>query len=112
MVDDEQLVVELIQSHLEKSGYEHFAFQNVWQALAFFRQNSKSIDLALIDLALPIMTGDQLARQLKEIAPDLPIIVITGHVEVKEIDGNINRIMYKPISQHDLIDAIEQLIGH
>ncbi len=111
VVDDDPLFEELIQGQLKQAGYEHLSFETPLQALAFFRQNYKGVDLAIIDLALPFIDGSELARKLREIAPGLPILLITGHVEAKNINGNISRVMYKPLTRDELVKAIEDLTG-
>ncbi len=110
VVDDDPIYEEMIDLQLEQSGYEHLSFGTPLQAMAFFRQNPQSIDLAIVDLALPFIGGDELARKLREIAPGLPILLITGHVEAKNIDGNVNRVLYKPVAREELITAVRELI--
>ncbi len=111
VVDDEPMVEEIIKTHLENAGYENLCFENSLQAMLFFRQNRNRIDLAIIDVVMPIMTGDQMARKMYEIAPDVPIIAITGHCEFRKIENNIKKIIYKPFTREELIHAVEELIG-
>ncbi len=110
VVDDDPIYEEIIDIQLEEAGYEHLSFETPLQAMAFFRQNSKCIDLAIVDYALPFMAGDELARKLREIAPDLPILIVTGHIEAKKIDGNISKVMYKPLLRAEFIHAVEELL--
>ena len=112
VVDDDPLVKEMIKGHLESAGYDNLCFENSLQAMLFFRQNYKRIDLAIIDLVMPLMTGDEMAKKIHEIAPDSPILGITGHPEMKKINGNIKKIMYKPIMREELIRAVEELTSH
>ncbi len=110
VVDDDPVYEEIINIQLEQAGYEHLSFETPLQAMAFFRQNFKAIDLAIIDLVLPFMGGDDLARKLREIVPDLPILLITGHLEAKDIGGNVTRVMYKPLTREEFIRAVDELL--
>ncbi len=110
VVDDDPIYEEIIGIQLEEAGYEHLSFETPLQAMAFFRQNSKCIDLAIIDLVLPFMGGDELAKKLREIAPDLPILFVTGHIELKNIISTISKVMYKPLLRAEFIHAVEELL--
>ncbi len=110
VLDDEQMIEQMIQVHLQRQGYEHVSFNDPIKAMAFFRQNYKGIDLAIIDLTMPAMTGGQVAQEMCEIAPTLPVILLTGRLEAN-VDGNVNKIIHKPFTKQELIEAVEKLIG-
>ncbi len=110
IVDDDPIYEEIINIQLEQAGYEHLSFETPLQAMAFFRQNFGAIDLAIIDLVLPFMGGDDLARKLREVAPDLPILLITGHLEATNIGGDVTMVMYKPLRREEFVRAVEELL--
>ena len=78
VVDDEELLTTLYKDMLEKQGYEVTVCNCGLSALQLFRRSPKKFDLLLTDQAMPKMTGEQLARQIVKIRPDLPILMITG----------------------------------
>jgi CheY-like chemotaxis protein len=79
--------------------------------MAFFNENYSGIDLAIIDLIMPGMTGVQMAARIRRLEPDFPIIVMIGAIETDTIDHNVTRFLHKPIMKAELFEAIESLIG-
>ncbi len=78
LVDDEEPILRLEKMILERLGYRVQARNNGIGALGAFGADPRSFDLVITDMAMPRMTGDQLAEQLMAINPDIPIILITG----------------------------------
>ena len=91
------MVEEMIEAHVGDLGCEHVSFNDPLSAMAFFRHNYKNIDLAVIDLTMPGMTGNQMAQEMYEMAPDLPIILMTGYLTVDSINLNVSLLLHKPI---------------
>lgn len=63
-------------------------------------------DLLITDFSMPRMTGGQLARAARELFPDLPILLTTGHIELPDDGGLDLPCLSKPYSQRDLQAAI------
>jgi signal transduction histidine kinase/ActR/RegA family two-component response regulator len=98
LVDDEQDIVETTRDVLERLGYEVSIATNAHAAIESFRREGGSIDLAILDFSLPEMTGLELARQLKDIRPDMPIILATG------FSGAVDRSRLRAAGVGDLVD--------
>ena len=111
VVDDESMVEEIIEAHVGDLGCEHASFNDPLSAMAFFRHNYKNIDLAVIDLTMPGMTGNQMAQEMYEMAPDLPIILMTGYLTVDSINPNVSLLLHKPILKAELIEAMKRFLG-
>ncbi|MBA4369461.1 MAG: hybrid sensor histidine kinase/response regulator [Desulfobacterium sp.] len=84
-VDDEESLVELAQKLLERLGYKVEAKTNPAEALRLFQEKSDKFDLVITDMAMPVMTGDRLLKEITKIKPNIPIILCTGHSD--RIDG-------------------------
>ncbi len=78
-VDDEETIVHLQKSFLERHGYEVVGFTSSVDALDHFRKTRNSWDLMITDQTMPQMTGEKLVREVLKIRPDLPIIICTGY---------------------------------
>ena len=89
LIDDEQMILEVACSMLEKLGYRVVAANGGPQALEAMRRAGEEIDLAILDLIMPGMDGIQVFDRLKEIRPDLPVIASSGY----SIDGQAEAIM-------------------
>ncbi len=114
LVDDEKSITVMIRQFLEKYGYRIKPFTDSRKALEFFSTSPSGIDLVITDMSMPGMTGDILAAKIKEIRPELPVILITGFSE-KISDTTygttaIDRFFMKPVAIGDLSRAIRSLL--
>lgn len=80
-VDDEVMVVRLTERMLGKLGYAVAGFTSSVEAVDVFRADPYAFDLVITDMTMPGMTGDILAARIKEIRPDMPIILCSGYSE-------------------------------
>ncbi|MCB1769844.1 MAG: response regulator, partial [Candidatus Competibacteraceae bacterium] len=76
VVDDEEVIRQSFQDQLEDLGYRVFTANNGRVGLEMIQQCHPQ--LVLTDLRMPEMSGLELIRQSKRLAPDIPIIVISG----------------------------------
>ncbi len=81
-IDDEQLLVELGQTMLERLGYHVTIRQSSLEALETFQNNPHGFDVVITDQTMPGMTGSDLARLMLKIRPDIPIILCTGYSNI------------------------------
>ncbi len=77
VVDDEELYRNALERILTRSGHQVHSARNASEALGIV--SSENIDLVLSDVQMPGINGLELVRQLREVEPDLPCIVITGY---------------------------------
>jgi two-component system response regulator CpxR len=78
-VDDNEQALSVRKFMLETRGYRVLAFLVPEEAIEVFRQGG--IDLVLSDLTMPRMDGNELARRMKEIIPEVPILLVSGSVK-------------------------------
>lgn len=81
-VDDNEQALSVRKFMLETRGYRILASLVPEEAIELFRQGG--IDLVLSDLTMPRMDGNELARRMKEITPEVPILLISGSVKAYE----------------------------
>lgn len=86
VVDDEDIVRSTTRHMLERRGYNVLLAENGREAVDIFREHSGNIALVLLDLTMPVMSGDEAARYLRAIRHDVPILVSSGYPE-----GEVNR---------------------
>ncbi len=79
VIDDDDLIVRAISSHLEREGYTVLTAGNGQLGVELFRQG---VDAVVLDLALPDVGGDDVFRRLKMVNPSVPVIMITAHSTV------------------------------
>jgi signal transduction histidine kinase/CheY-like chemotaxis protein len=112
-VDDEDALARWGQLTLESLGYHVVACTSGSEALEAFRATPQKFDLLISDQTMPGMTGDALARELRKIRPDLPVILCAGTnpmpTQHKAEDLGIRAYLLKPVMQQDLCRAIRQV---
>jgi PAS domain S-box-containing protein len=82
VVDDEEALARLEGEVLTGLGYEVTVCTGSREALETFRATPERFDLVLTDQTMPQMTGDVLARELRRIRPDIPVILCSGYSPV------------------------------
>jgi PAS domain S-box-containing protein len=113
-VDDESPIVKLNKKIFEDLGYHVTGFTNSVEALEHFQSKSKDFDIAITDMTMPKLTGDNLARAIGDIRPELPIILCTGYSKKLSAnpveDHNIKAVLKKPIPKSDLVKIVRQVL--
>jgi PAS domain S-box-containing protein len=114
LVDDEPAVVRLEQQMLERLGYKISSHTSSLDAVEVFRSNPDAFDIIITDMTMPNMTGDQLAKEILSIKPDMPIIICTGFSERinKEQAGiiGIKGFLMKPIIKSDMAQMVRNVL--
>jgi len=77
-IDDEPGIVRAARRMLERLGYRVSAFERPELALQAFRDGPTGFDVVMSDFTMPGITGMDLASQIHEVRPDLPVIITTG----------------------------------
>jgi len=77
IVDDEKVVRDGCRRVLTGKGYEISTAENGQQALEILA--AQEIDILLLDLKMPVMGGEEVLEKTRDVYPDIPVIVITGH---------------------------------
>ena len=112
MVDDEQEVAEVVADILGASG--HTAVVVGAGQAAIERVAAERFDLVLTDLAMPGMTGWQVARAVKEKAPEVRVVLMSGFgVEVApdELRSNsVDLVLAKPLQIRDVMSAVSAIL--
>ncbi|MFY0727377.1 PAS domain S-box protein [Pseudomonas sp. NFX15] len=105
VVDDDSLVLTSTSLLLEDLGHRVLSAASGSRALELFEHNP-DIDLVITDMAMPQMSGAQLAHAIRIIAPQLPIILATGYAERLEgFAAHLPRLS-KPFTQLNLVEII------
>jgi len=113
-VDDEESLADLGRMRLEKMGYRVTARTRPAEALELFSFNPDQFDLVITDMTMPQMTGDQLAKEILKIRPDMPIIICTGYhekiTEKKSLETGIKALLLKPVSINNLAKSVRKVL--
>ena len=116
LVDDEKPVVFLGKQILERLGYTVASRVSGADALALFRAKPNAFDLVITDMAMPGMTGDQLAKEMLAIRPEIPIIMLTGYSdkidEEKATNLGIKGFLIKPAIKSEMAAMVRKVLDN
>ncbi|WP_212627556.1 PAS domain-containing sensor histidine kinase [Pseudomonas sp. PP3] len=105
VVDDDSLVLTSTCLLLEDLGHRVIAATSGVQALEML-EGDQAIDLVITDMAMPQMSGAQLADAIRRLKPDMPIILATGYAErLENFEAGLPRLS-KPFTQLNLVEII------
>jgi len=79
VIDDEELNVDVVTRILAGLGYSVVGTTTAGDALKAVKEEPDGFDLVLSDQLMPEMNGTDLARKIRKISPDLPVVLMSGH---------------------------------
>jgi len=111
-VDDEEVLVQLVQRTLAPMGYNITAFSDPLVALETLCRKPGDFDILVTDMTMPGMSGLELAKSVKTVCPDLPVIICSGYSTAIVEDGDVQIAAFarKPLAMTDLATLIEKTI--
>ncbi len=111
VVDDEELYRRAIERILRRVGYDVLMAPDAVEALQLI--SAKPVDLVLCDIQMPGINGLELVRQIHEVQPDLPCIVMTGYNtpenSIEALQAGAFWYLEKPFEQ-DRLDVVRRLV--
>lgn len=114
LVDDEEIIIDVGVQILEKMGYEVLTARHGKEAIAVYQQNRPKVAMVILDLIMPQMGGGQVYDTLKEMDPNVKVLLSSGY----SLDGEAAEILkrgcdgfiQKPFSMKDLSEKLRQII--
>ncbi len=114
LVEDRASVRRLVSTILSREGYECIAADSGISALEVFRRDPERFDIVLSDVLMPGMGGIELARHVREIRSEIPILFMSGYADSKQladkqVAGNIE-LMHKPFTRKEILGKIREAL--
>ena len=99
---------------LRALGHEATSAADGEQGLAYYREHASEIDLVLLDLTMPVMDGCTCFRHMREVNPDVRVVLSTGEPgrrEVREVleEGALG-LLRKPYTVSQLAEALDNAL--
>jgi DNA-binding NtrC family response regulator len=114
IVDDEAALVALTEETLALLGYEPVGFKSSAAALRAFQAQPQRFDAVLTDEAMPGITGTELAREVRQLRPDIPIILMSGfrgaQLAARAASCGVNEVLRKPLQSRELAEAFAHIM--
>ncbi len=114
VVEDEDAMRELTRRMLARNGYCVLTAANGDEALALAREKTGDIQLLITDVVMPHMLGDEVAHQMREMRPDLPLLFMTGYAEPmlgtpEPVEPGVS-LLEKPFSEPALLAKVREVL--
>ena len=108
VIDDDANICSFVRDALEPEGINVSSATDPFQGLDLIKQ--QNFDLVFVDLKIPEMDGAELIRNIKEIASDLPVVIITGYPDSDLMDEALKygplAVIKKPLTTANLFTAV------
>lgn len=116
IVDDEDAVRELVAHSVERLGFAARVACNGEQAISGFEPFAQRYSLVILDLKLPGIDGIEVLRKLREIRPDIPVVLMSGYFrnqpEAQVMAAAPTRFLNKPFTLSALAAEIRAVLKH
>ena len=115
LADDQEMVLEVARTVLERAGFRVLAAQDGQQALQLARDYAGTIDCAVLDLAMPELDGLDCVRALRVDRPGLPSVIVSGYLahglENRVLPGELQGTVEKPFRGSTLVEVVQGAIA-
>jgi nitrogen-specific signal transduction histidine kinase len=113
VVDDEEAIRNLARMILEQAGYTVIVAENGDRAISLFREAAGQISAVLLDMTMPVMSGEETLKQLREIKSDIPVLMSSGFSEIEVLERfhgtAIEGFVQKPYTAIHLVNRINSV---
>lgn len=114
MVDDEEIIIDVSIEMLEKIGYRVLKALSGKEAISEYQASSAKIDLVILDLIMPKISGGEVYDKLKEINPQVKVLLSSGY----SVDGQATEILkrgcngfiQKPFNMEELSRKVNEIL--
>ena len=115
IVDDEEVVREVLTKLVSSLGFDVVTASDGVQALEMYRENAGDIRLVLMDMTMPRMNGIDTYLQMKEIRPEVKVVILSGHsaetASAEMIRHGVIKVLQKPVRLSLLSDTIRKAVS-
>jgi PAS domain S-box-containing protein len=113
-IDDEHMIVDASRQVMEQLGYKVVTETDPVKAIELFKAGRDTFDLVITDKTMPHLTGFDLAREIRRIRADIPLLICSGFQEKEDMEKlkilGISRLISKPIRKFTLAKAIRDVL--
>ena len=114
VVEDEQQVLDIIESMLKREGYTALTANSGEEAIAVSKQAGVSIDLLVTDVGIPGMNGSKVWEAVKRSHPDIQVLFISGYPEdfmpLQHIGDGKKIFLQKPFGSNALLRRVRDIL--
>ena len=113
--DDEQVIRFLLKNILVKAGHTVTTCSDGLEVLNIFQNDPDTYHLVILDMIMPIMSGEEIFYKIREIRNNIPVLIISGFSEIEHssslLQKGLDAYMAKPISPKDLKSVVDRILA-
>ncbi|MDY7032197.1 MAG: PAS domain S-box protein [Thermodesulfobacteriota bacterium] len=114
LVDDEEMIIDVSEQLLKKMGYRVFLARGGREAVKVYKTNKDKIDLIILDMIMPDMGGAEAYDRMKEINPDMRVLLSSGYAEnglaMEILERGCDGFIQKPFNMKQLSQKIREIL--
>ncbi|MBN2803912.1 MAG: PAS domain S-box protein [Deltaproteobacteria bacterium] len=114
LVDDEEIILDIAKTILENLSHEVFSFSNGNDAIEYYKNNFKNIDVVILDMVMPEISGKETFFEMKKINPDIVSLLISGYSlngKAQDIlDAGVKGFLQKPYRISELSNKLREIL--
>jgi two-component system cell cycle sensor histidine kinase/response regulator CckA len=112
LVENEEALLAVFERFLTNLGYTVLMARNGEEGLKIFSGNPSKIDVAVLDVAMPLMSGDEALKKMRELKPELIAVLSSGLPYSRNMAGDLDTtFLAKPYSITTLAQTIRKMLG-
>ena len=116
IIDDEEIVRNIVKDMLTNSDNNVISFSNGIDAIQYYKDNYNKVDLVLLDIIMPELSGKEVFYNLKKINKNVNVIIFSGYTmdnSIQELlDKGVKDFIHKPVNKKILLKKISQILGN
>jgi CheY-like chemotaxis protein len=114
IVDDEPITVESLSEWLRTLGHRVDSFTDPVAALEYFRRHYREIDVVVLDMVMPRMSGQEVFEAMRAIKPSVKVLLASGHTGMGDSGvltiGGYAGFLRKPVGQAEIAGELERAL--
>jgi PAS domain S-box-containing protein len=114
LIDDEETILDVGQALLKAMCYKVLTAKSGQEAIELYQKNQEDIDIVILDMIMPNMSGGEVYDRMKEINPDIKVLLSSGYSVDGQATDILNRgcngFIQKPFNINELSAAIRQIL--
>lgn len=113
IIDDDPQVANVIHAVLKKQGYTTIVTLNGLTALSQLMQHGRKINLVILDMVMPVMSGDEVCKKILEMYPTMKILITSGYTQEEALENFKEKVNFiqKPFTSTGLTEKVKSVLS-
>ena len=114
LIDDDDMIADVSELILKKSGYDVVIAKSGKEAIEVYKEKHSRIDMVILDMILPDMGGGDTYDRLKEINPEIKVLLASGYDKDYQgsdiMERGCDGFIQKPFNMNELLEKIRGIL--